>query len=341
MGIYLLIFFVVLISVKLNNTKKIGAFDIFILLLLIFVAGLRNVGTDYMMYKYIYFNPTVSSADKVELGFKLLINIVYYFFNEKYYIFFLICSAISIIPIFMTFKKNCTYFGFALLVFISLGFYTLSFNIVRQFIALSIFIYALKYIRDKKLIKYIISIMVAILFHTTSLVVLIAYFFGNAKINKKNLIFIFLILLMSGFLFNPIFNFVVNNISIYKMYANYSGVDAGIGTYLVNFIYIIIILFNILNYDKITKNNFDKICVKISTISVAFIILSLQNILFARLIYYFFIPAIIPFSNIFDFFKDCKTKKIFKIIIVIILLIVYILNIVSFNGVYPYDFTKI
>lgn len=334
---YCIVFLLSLIFVKLIKRKKIEVKDAFMIIVLVLFAGLRNgIGTDYNMYKAFYFNPSLQSAEKVEEGFITLINVSNMIFNDKYYLFFIVCSIISIVPVYSLFKKNSRYPGLSLLLFISLGFYTLTFNMVRQFIAMAIVFCSISFIQKKQFFRYLACIIIAALFHTTALIMIPIYFWSNFNFTKKQIRQIFLILLFAGVVFNPIFNFVTSHIPQYSMYANYGGVTPGIGTYLINFIYIFIILFVIFNYEKMIKNETEKICLNFGILSVAFIILSLKNILFARLIYYFFIPLLIPFANIFDFFNYQKSQKVFNVILVVLLFIIYILNIISFNGVYPY-----
>lgn len=336
---YCFIFILILTLFALIKQHKFEVKDFILLVIVVLFAGLREgIGTDYNMYKSFYFNPLLKSAEKVETGFIVLLEISNKIFGDKYYLFFLLCSAITIIPIYYIFKKNSKYPGLSLLFFFSFGFFTLSFNMIRQFIAITIMLYSINYIYKKSFWKFLISIIIACFFHLTSLILLPMYFFANIKFSKRRLMQIFLIILIfATFLFNPIFNFVVSHIPQYSMYANYGGVDAGIGTYLVDLIYLFIIFFLIMNYEKLIKNRYDNICLNFGIISTIFIVLSVENVLFARLIYYFFIPVMIPLANVFDYFLNSKTQKVFNLFLIVILFIIYILNILFFNGVYPYS----
>ena len=335
---YCFIFLLLLALFAFIKHRKFELKDFILLTIIILFAGLREgIGTDYNMYKAFYFNPLLKSAEKVEYGFISLIKISNSLFGEKYYMFFILCSAITIIPIYMIFKKRSKYPGVSLLFFFSLGFFTLSFNMVRQFIAITIIFLSLNYICKRKFFRFLVCVIIACLFHLTSIIILPFYFFTNIKFSKKRLMQIFIIILVfAAFLFNPIFNYAVSHIPQYSMYADYGGVDAGIGTYLVNSIYLCIILFLIINRDKLIKNEYDNVCLNFGVLSTAFIVLSLKNILFARLTYYFFLPLLIPLSNIFDYFVSKRTQKAFNLIIIALLFVIYVLNIIFFNGVYPY-----
>ena len=337
MSIYLSLLFLVILLLLSRKSKKLRWYDLLLLTAMILISGLRyGIGTDYLMYKSFYFDINLPNAAKVEIGFKVLILIANFLFKEKYWLFFTLCSCISIVPIYLLFKKKSNNPALSFLIFISLGFYTLSFNMVRQFIALSFCMIAIPEIEHKNLIKYSFLILVASFFHITSLIMLPMYLWGNKVGSKKTMTRLFFLEMFAGFLFNPIFNFAVSNIPQYSMYSNYGGVNAGIGTYLLSFVYLIIILFQISHYDFFANNKFNKICLNISVLAVPFIVFSTFNILFARLIYYFLIPALIPLANITNFFKEKKTQKIFNILIICVCIAFFILNILSFNGVYPY-----
>lgn len=290
-----------------------------------------------MMYKSFYFNVNLPNAEKVEVGFKILIDIVKSIFGYKFWYFFIICAAISIIPIYYAIKKKSKYPAFTLIMFVAMGFYTLSFNMVRQFIAIAICIIALEFIYRKNFIAYILTIIFASFFHMTALIMILAYFIGSGNFKSNTLLKIFFIELFVGILFNPIFNFLVSHISQYAMYAKYKATIPGIGTYLLSGIYLLMIFVQIKFFEKFVKNDFEKCCLNLSVLAVPFIVFSVHNVLFARMIYYFLIPALIPFSNILDFFRIKRTQKAFDVIMMLILIIIYILNIVSFNGVFPYN----
>ena len=118
MIIYLIIFFLIALLIKYVKKEKMSYIEFIILLLLIIVAGLRDgIGTDYNMYKSFYFFPTQSAASKVEIGFIYLIKLSHSVFMDKYYLFFLLCSFITILPIYLIMKKKSNYPMLSLLFF--------------------------------------------------------------------------------------------------------------------------------------------------------------------------------------------------------------------------------
>lgn len=338
MIIYLLIIFVILLFGKKINKKEYSYADFIVLLLLILVAGLRyNTGTDYAMYNVMYFNPDAQNAEKVEFGYKLLMQGAYNIFQENSYLFFLLCSAITIILIYIIIKKYSKKPGESLFYFVTLGFYTLSFNMVRQSLAMAITFFALKYLFNRNCIKYILTVLIASCFHMTALIMIPLYWLSNIEIKTKKLFIIMIILCFSGVLFNPIFNYITSTIPQYSMYASYEEAEVGIGTYIVNIIYILLIVITIMFRKKLISNDKNyKFIINTVTFSTFFIILSLQNTLFARMIYYWFMPIVLILPEYVRFFKE-ENRNIIQFVIIACFILFYVLNIYSFNGVYPYS----
>lgn len=292
-------------------------------------------GTDYAMYEYMYFNQYAQNIEKVEIGYKILMQLSYQLFGENAYLFFTLCSALTILPIYIIIKKYSNKPGESLFYFVALGFYVLSFNMVRQSIALAICFFALKYMFNRKIIKYVITILIASLFHMTALIMIPMYWIANLQFNKKKLLILLIVLSFSGILFNPIFNYFTSIIPQYSMYSSYGNAHAGIGTYIVDSIYIILIILIILNKNRMINEN-KKYIINLITFSMFFIMLSIQNILFARLIYYWLIPIVLILPEIITTVKK-QYRNTMQLFIVICFLLFYFINIYSFNGVYPYE----
>lgn len=339
MIIYLLIILVILLFGKKINKKEYSYADFIVLLLLILIAGLRyNIGTDYAMYYGMYFNQDDPNLEKVEIGYKVLMDISYKVFQDNFVLFFIFCAILTIIPIYALIKKYSKYPTESLFYFVTLGFYVLSFNMVRQAIAMAFAFYALKFLFDRKFLRYIIVVIFASLFHMTALIMIPMYWLSNFKFNTKKLLTILVILLFSGFLFNPIFNYVTTVIPQYSMYSSYQEMKAGIGTYIINSIYILLIIIIIINKKRIDEksenDNYNKV-INVITFSTFFIILSMQNTLMARLIYYWLMPIVLILPEMIRCVKE-NYRNTLQALVLLFFIAFYIIHIYSFNGVYPY-----
>jgi len=341
MAIYIVLLLLILCLGKSIKKNQYNVWDFILIVILITIAGIRyGIGTDYTMYSNMYFHPTQANYDKVEIGFKWFIQACNFVFGDVVWAFFLLCSALTIIPIYVTIKKYATKPGEAIFYFVALGFYTLTFNMVRQSIAMAITIFALRYMFEKKAIKYILCVGIASLFHTTAIIMIPMYWLSKIKLTKKQLYLLGGILLSLGTLAVPIFNFAITNIpqyAMYEAYAEYSDIESGIGTFLVSGVYIILICFAIAQRKKIVKlnENYYRI-INLAVISIFFIALSLKNTLFARMIYYLLIPLVLILPEYISAFKE-QNRKYVQFFIIIACMVFYMMNIYFFNGVYPYN----
>lgn len=167
--------------------KRKGYFFIFLLLFL--CMGLRDyrVGTDLKHYLAAY--NYLSSVDTFIWKYKNF-EIGYIFFcyllgkikiNKDFFIF--LVSFLSLYPIYLLFKKNSRYPITATFFYLSLGLYFFSFSGLRQTIAIGISCLSFKFIKEKKVIKFFIIILIATLFHKSAVFFLIAYPLYYFKLN--------------------------------------------------------------------------------------------------------------------------------------------------------------
>ena len=169
-------------KVKLNFKGRILCLFTIIFPLLVISSIRYAVGTDYFTYKdiYIFTTENINFSNifsfYIEPLYVLVNMLAKILFNNAQGVFFLsslIFLIFSILGI-DNFRKKIS-FPFAVFIFFTV-FFQISFNNVRQMIAVSIVFYALKYIYDRKLYKYILFVIIASMFHKTSIVCIIFYF---------------------------------------------------------------------------------------------------------------------------------------------------------------------
>lgn len=151
------------------------------------VAAFRfNVGSDFNSYYYYLQKLKIGSIDFnfTEYGLIILAKIISVFTTEGQYLIG-VTSLIIIFLIFLTIKKYSRYPEISILLLCGLGFYFTSLNIVRQYIALAIVFYAVKFLLEKQNKKFVIYVIFASLFHITALNSLLFLLIYNLK--KSNL----------------------------------------------------------------------------------------------------------------------------------------------------------
>lgn len=116
------------------------------------------------------------------------------------------------------FRKNVSP---ALIVFLYLcGYYWRTYNIFRQALAVALVFFAYRYIRERKLVKYIICVAIAGCFHTTAFLAIVVYFYFNLQFEKSLKIFNYILPAFLIALLDPIMDYVYS-LQIFSNYGNY------------------------------------------------------------------------------------------------------------------------
>ncbi len=147
-----------------------------------------DVGTDYLNRYSAAFNRMSQGKDirNLEIGFKLLIKFCL-IFTQSPNLMFVITSGIIIVLIMTTIYTKSKNIILSVLVFFLGGFFFESLNLVRQYISISIILFAYRFISKEKngiknYIIYILCNTIAVLIHNSSAVGFILLF-----MNKKML----------------------------------------------------------------------------------------------------------------------------------------------------------
>lgn len=168
----------------------------------IFVAGYRSCGTDTMRYLYNYvryidfsWNELFDKINGVgESGHLILTKFLGYFSHSRLYlatyaaltVWFIYISTVS-------FKKECV--AMAMLIYY-LVFFSTSLNLMRQFVAISIIAYSIKFVFERNFVKFFITIFIATTFHTSAFLMFPIYFLWTKKDNLISLVLLVPILIL-------------------------------------------------------------------------------------------------------------------------------------------------
>lgn len=194
------------------NKKRFNIFFYaFSACILVFLLGFRNYsGIDDPQYRYMFevsksIGPInyFMSINKIEPGY-LVINYFVGLFTNNYFFVQFISSLIPLVIFYYAFynlKDSCNIAICVFLLSTILLFQILASALVRIFIASSIVFYSFKYIMNKNSLKYIISILIASLFHYSALIMLIFVYLAFPKEKQKiNLVFYCLIVIVLSFI---------------------------------------------------------------------------------------------------------------------------------------------
>lgn len=239
MIIYIFIFFLLIILSKLFSRKYTN--NVCFIILFIFSAIRFDVGWDFQTYyllakKFEYFKYSIFITESevlLEMNQLLEDNLWEYFRMEslnkilyKVSWFFkspqLLIALYSFLILFFI-KKGLDYkkkkdYGIWLFFYSFPIFYFHSLSAIRQGLAISIIFFSYKYIENKKIIKFILCIVIAGLFHKTALLLGIIYFIPYLNFKKEILVFLFFISFFSEKFLKKILLLDLPLISEYKVY---------------------------------------------------------------------------------------------------------------------------
>ena len=339
---YIIFYFIVfLLSFKIKQ-EKWNIFDFILLTIMICYSGLRyEVGTDYNLYKNI-FNYTIngvagSAINRTGMGFAYFMYFIGGILKLKWEVFIFICSLLTITFFYIFFKKYSTKPGLAILCYVSLGFYTSSFNAFRQHLSLALVLLAYMLLKNKKNLLAILVSVISIMIHTSSIFPIALYlFFEKTKKIKVNLKVILLFSFILYIIFDFIFIKILSMFDNYSLYIDYEAVS-GLGSYLnvLTYLFIAIFLINPNKEElcKINANN--KKIISLFFIGIGIMILQLKNWLFVRLSIDFIIFLPVLLSDYYNC-NGLRFKKFNSLITYLCLFVYYLFYINSFGGVIPY-----
>ena len=162
-------------------------------LILIFVVQDSSVSMDISEYMRQYaIIPGLSFSGmlkhKFEIGYVLLSWIVERIFVSER-VLLLALSLIIMLPFCRSFEKETAHPMVALMAFLALGMYMHAIIFLRQLAAMAILTYSYRYIRERKLIPFLLVVLAAMSFHKVAMVFIPLYFIYNIPINKWLLLF--------------------------------------------------------------------------------------------------------------------------------------------------------
>ncbi|MDP1417452.1 EpsG family protein [Peribacillus simplex] len=337
---------IVQFSQLINKTiyKKFSLFIFWSALLFPFLisANRYGIGTDYFDYVALFHElegyGNIFDAIKegsYEPGWIILNFIVKMVFDNYKYVFVLS----SFLTLFFLFKaiysyRDRLYVGIGIFIFMS-TLYNSSFNITRQILAASILLYAVKYIEEKKILKYALLTLFAASFHYSALIFLPIYWvLVSSRNNNWNLLKKIIFSIVTIFII-VLFDFVFGFITSIEFFSKYSSYQLNVGktdfnNLIINLPIMIIILMNLKTIKLRNKFIYDLITLYFIGIVLSF--LGYFNNYIGRATIYFSMSQIL----IIPFIIKVQTNKYIKLfymgLIVLYYIILFTYNIIIQNG---------
>src|SRR5690625_3234240 len=333
---------------SVDKSKRAKILYLVIMFIPLFIlSSLRSsdIGTDTKNYlsgfnsiKYADFD-NVYDVVRWEVGYVFL-NKISSYLSEHPNIILIITSFIALLGVFYFIYKNSTSVILSVYLYLTLYLYFFSFNGIRQAIAMSIIVMGLHFIIQRKLLKYLIMVIIATLFHETAILFIMLYFIYNLKLTYKNV----LITLSSFFLIFLGIEYIINyflSISRSLSYIDTTSLSLERGGMLFPLINISILFF--VMYIKISSKGNDKkldFFIYIILFGVLSSVLSLKIYKLLRLNYYFLIFYIVAIPYAVQFVSDKNRRLIFSYVVISVSGLYFFSRLSNgWHGVMPYEFS--
>ena len=314
---YILIFGVSGICMALyeNQRKNIRVVFLFVALILpVLLAAFRvDVGTDYAAYKGLLewemnqsFLQILREYKMYETGFKIIVKIATI---PRSMVF--VWGILAFIPTFLIFYTLKTQYknisiSVAYMVYLHV-FFSASLNIVRQYVAVAIVFWGIKFIFENKFWKYLCVVLVAMTIHRSAFIVLPFYFMWDHKKNKMagklKVGVISGVLCIGVVMWTPILSIVMSIVPVLNKYRYLITGNGGSNRDI--FLKLVLLFIGILFY-KYYKNKDERMMLFVYALFVSLImgVTGYHTTFLKRISLYYEVPMIVLFGYLPSFFKS-------------------------------------
>ncbi len=182
---------------RLNSYHQDSIKWVCLLVFVMFFGLCENVGDDYAVYRSFYENLTLDDMSHFEPGFVLLAW-CFKIQHLPFWCFLLGCSSLINSLLFTFLWRNKENIPFVLCIFLAMGGIILEITYLRSTISLMLFANSIVYLLSKNAKRYVALNSIGMLFHYSSIIYLVLYFFLARKYSQKNLA----IIMACGFVFS-------------------------------------------------------------------------------------------------------------------------------------------
>lgn len=251
-------------------------------------------------------------------------------------LFISLMALVIFIPTFRYIQKYSDNVFVSLLVYFSFSLFAYSISLFRQMIAISICLCSIKFIFERKAIKFFILILMASLFHTTAFCWLPLYFLYSLRIRKEYVFFVL------GFsVFGLVFSKQLLSLilTVFPKYAGYGDRNLVGGTYmmLICLLVVVSVAFFFLSENKNIRP-IDRLSILAISVGAFLQSIAYSFGLLGRIIPYYSIFLLVLIPRIYSRVCAGKERVVFKWMIVIGLLLLTFVRIKGDEYIYPYQF---
>lgn len=301
------------------------------------VSGLRwNVGTDFAsVYVHGFYMIKSGMGVTWEPGYVLLNRLALLFTGDPAGIMLLS----SFVFLFFTYRAICDSsvdIGLSVLFAVLTGFYFYSMNGIRQWIALSVFLYSIKYIREARFFRYMFWIAAASTVHFSALIFIPVYFLCRIRIPPKAGALIVAASVAALPVVRPIFEFIVSR-TVYARYLDsvYNRFDFSLADFIIG---LALLIFGYLYYGRAKDDKNYVILINLQLAAFITAMYSWVIFLAERLVPCFTASQLLLVPLLLSKEKDAKTRRLLTaaVICAFAAAAAYTFGVIGWAGVTPY-----
>lgn len=231
-----------------NHRKRIYLFASSILIFTLYIVVDTYSFPDLPIYEYFYENivqggEIMLSYDALEFekGY-LWLNIILRYISDNFIVLRLVIAGFIVISLMRATYKYSDITWMTLVLFTCVLLYPTIYTL-RQSISIFVFLCGIKYIMNRNLVKYLICLFIAFLFHKTAVVCVVLYFLYPLKINLRNVLLFALCFVVLMFSMLTLLNFIGGYISDVNPYILEDGDTSSIRQLIIPFLTLLFVLF--------------------------------------------------------------------------------------------------
>ncbi len=294
------------IKLRIAEGRTVGLSRVYLcftVLILIIVSGLRgDFSTDYVNYDWLFRRgfaerPLIRLLEERDFGFAAISRLIFQI-NQSTVVFMTVMAAVMMICYYKVFKVYSEDYLLSLMIFVVLDNYFISFNLLRNTLVCALYLVSSKFVYEKKLPQYILSVLCMAAIHRSAVLMIPMYWVLRFDYRKRNHRVIAVPLFIIAVFFMVYFReivFLVQRVIGYQWDESMYGTDQGsFGSLVKTLILFAVVVLNIrkLHYSDLKERVWFHGCV----MNVFFQICSYRLFMMQRIGFYFsgFFLLLIP-----------------------------------------------
>lgn len=311
-----------------------------IVVLLAFRSGEMGADTGTYMRNFTYMiDTTLESAmeiSRMETGYLIFVKLITYVTHDPL-VYQIICVTCMFIGIF-DFLKQLDDDAFLFIYFYcTLGLFFFMFTGTRQCLAMSICLFSYKYLNRKQYLKFLLCLVVAFLFHKSSILFVVVLLIYSRKISILNTFCYFSAACIAGRYLTLIQEWINDAFDYtYEIESTNSGI-VYLAVLILLTVFSLIMIYN--RFHDLNCNQAIRSLININFITVFFWIMRLQTRVAERPSYYFLFFSCALYASALNSIEDSRYRQAYKLIVCGFALLLYIYRLrVNFTTLIPYEF---